>query len=584
MTAPVVTECPATSFDDLIGVACPQCNKVFPDDHEKGCGILWPMSGGRMITEKPPQDATKPNGIAVREPIPNHGPCAYCSKDVVHAYPWWTAKPGTPGSKPLHEDCKPLYEARDQVGTNFGDCAVCGKSVIYEAPKQPWYAHDPSKPSGAGNPLHDECQSKWDSQSIRITIHDKANPPSPPQAPPGTQRQPLLEKSFPEVPAGYELNAYGELTKQKSQEMQEADTSLKVIQAKSRITRALSEAVQEYGILAPDQGAFDDFGKAIAMLQNVALEGRDFARDGHLQGETRTIPVEMKRPEGPSVFIGRPYCGEVDDGPAAACYAYLHLNPDSPLRITVERQQSSALCYGFNRCWAAMFCHARFPFDYFLLQHQDIEPEGPWADILVDECEKGDFDVMTVYSPLKDDRGVTSTAYGSVEQDWEIARRVTIIEKEKMLPETATIEDFVKILGREGITGTPAMLANTGLMLIRCKEKRIQINPNAGWRMGPFSVGLPEDKRGMWPWCFPGFRMHDRINFSEGFAKAEFIPEDWDSGRWFARHGIRVGVTRRINLRHFGQAGYSNLWDKGQTHDEAFMNRLARLKEEAAKK
>lgn len=37
--------------------------------------------------------------------VPNHGLCAECGIDVVHAYPWWTSNPDKPGAKPLHDSC-----------------------------------------------------------------------------------------------------------------------------------------------------------------------------------------------------------------------------------------------------------------------------------------------------------------------------------------------------------------------------------------------------------------------------------------------------------------------------------------------
>lgn len=36
---------------------------------------------------------------------PDRGACAVCGELVYHAYPWWTAKPGTPGASPMHEKC-----------------------------------------------------------------------------------------------------------------------------------------------------------------------------------------------------------------------------------------------------------------------------------------------------------------------------------------------------------------------------------------------------------------------------------------------------------------------------------------------
>jgi hypothetical protein len=50
--------------------------------------------GGDIATVVEPDD---------RE-VPNHGPCAYCGRPVIHHYPWFTANPYR-GGRPLHDEC-----------------------------------------------------------------------------------------------------------------------------------------------------------------------------------------------------------------------------------------------------------------------------------------------------------------------------------------------------------------------------------------------------------------------------------------------------------------------------------------------
>lgn len=455
-------------------------------------------------------------------------------------------------------------------GIDYGPCALCGRQVVLALPARPWFSNDPDAVDGIGKPLHDACQASWENISIRVKpmadVPKKIGEPLLPHHPTPVSKPPVVTDAA-------HLDAYGQPTSGRQQETE----GLRALQAKAKIAKALGEATQEFAFVSPDQATFDDFARALGLLQQVALNGKDAQRDKPFFSETRSVamPVPVV---GPKVFVGRPYCGEVDDGPAVSVYSYPMLHPDSVLQITLERQHSSALCYGFNKCWSGMFSHAKFPFDWFVLHHQDIEPEGPWIDILIEEALKGGYDVMTALSPLKDDRGLTSTAYGSMEHDWDRVRRITLIEKDTMLPQTFGIEELVKVLGTEGIRGTPCFLNNTGVMAIRLKEKRLQISRSADCRVGPFAIGLKDDRRGVWPWCFPGFRMHDRIDFSPGYCAAEFISEDWDMGRWCARHGLKVGATSRIDLGHYGRSCYRNRWDKGQTHDEAFMQHARKQK------
>lgn len=549
-TAPM--PCQDTHYTDLIGVACPECAHVFPNDHARGCKILWPFNGARMTTPKPekPRIRVGHDGLCLCD-------CSVeCPLGRIGSMPRCSAQELTAAGVEIEQR---------QFDRTRPDAEALAKSLgKTQAEHQP----DARNPFAPGSGEH----RAW--EAGRASQQPKPSPIAAAVTDVKRFGDDGLHPDYSELGEEcMEQSAYGDapLDKTKSAELQSADTSLRALQARARIAQSLGEAAQAYGDIAPSQEEFDDFGRALGMLQEIAVNGKNVERDTPLAGQTRTASFQAQS-TGPSVFLGRPFCGEVDDGAAAAAYSYPSINPQTPLRITLERQHSSALCYVFNRCWAAMFCHKGWPFDYFVLQHQDIEPLGPWLDIGIEELEKGGYDVMTALSPIKDDRGLTSTAYGCMELDWHVVRRITLREKDELLPETFGIKEIGEVLGFDGIPGTPCLLNNTGIMIIKVHPKRLTFNPEN--RIGPFCVGLPEDKRGMWPYCFPGWRMHDRMTWSEGFCKAEFISEDWDNGRWFARHGLNVGCTSRINLGHYGRTKFDNRWDKGQLHDETFFHRL----------
>lgn len=52
--------------------------------------------------------------IAPAAAVPNHGPCAHCGMDVIHAHPLWTVTAKKPGVTPLHDECRAAFEATDE--------------------------------------------------------------------------------------------------------------------------------------------------------------------------------------------------------------------------------------------------------------------------------------------------------------------------------------------------------------------------------------------------------------------------------------------------------------------------------------
>src|SRR5262245_17498739 len=72
----------------------------------------------------------------------------------------------------------------------------------------------------------------------------------------------------------------------------------------------------------------------------------------------------------------------------------------------------SLLASNFNRiwCYALNLVHHGERVDYFAMLHDDIDPEKYWLDKLIDELEAQELDLLSVVVPIKDRRGMTSTA------------------------------------------------------------------------------------------------------------------------------------------------------------------------------
>lgn len=226
------------------------------------------------------------------------------------------------------------------------------------------------------------------------------------------------------------------------------------------------------------------------------------------------------------VLVGMP--GYVTlTGAAAAGLFRCTADPDL---AAVRIHNSSLLAHGFNLLWVeALNGRKRGEYTHFAMQHSDVEPEAGWLDVLLAELDRTGLDVLGVPVPLKDTRGLTSTAVGRADGDpWRPMRRLTLTEVHA-LPETFTSDDV----------GGPLLL-NTGLWVCRL----------GGW------------SERVW------FEINDRIAADpDGEFVALVEPEDWNFSRQLHRLGVRVGATRKVRLTHRGPVPFTNARPWGQELD-----------------
>jgi predicted O-methyltransferase YrrM len=234
------------------------------------------------------------------------------------------------------------------------------------------------------------------------------------------------------------------------------------------------------------------------------------------------------------VFLGMPGYGERTAGAARGFWRSTR-RPDSLVRY--QYNEGSLLAANFNILWCAALNQARSGggVDYFAMQHADIEPEDYWLDKLIEEMEEKELDVLGVVAPIKDAKGVTSTALARPDGDtWRIHCRLTMAEIHR-LPPTFTSEDV----------GHPLLL-NTGLWVCRFDEewaKKVR------------------------------FTINDRIAFNGEQYVAQTEPEDWYFSRLCHELGLRIGCTRKIQLDHRGIATFANthVWGT-QAFDSAYVS------------
>ena len=225
----------------------------------------------------------------------------------------------------------------------------------------------------------------------------------------------------------------------------------------------------------------------------------------------------------------------------ATARAVLHAAPDdSGLVVGVAPTESSLLAENHNTHLALVLnaMDAGHPPDYLAYLHSDVGPEDGWLATMVGALEDHELDVLGAVVPIKDGRGLTSTAVGRLplwENRWHPLRRLTLAEVWALCG-TFTAADA-------GYPGRP-LLVNTGCLLLR---------------VGPWLRNV-------------SFTVGDRVvRQPDGRWRAETEPEDWHFSRRCFELGLRVAATRCVRLLHRGVADYPNdhpwgEWQYDQDH------------------
>jgi hypothetical protein len=220
------------------------------------------------------------------------------------------------------------------------------------------------------------------------------------------------------------------------------------------------------------------------------------------------------------IVLGMPYYGKLTFG-AGRGFWRASRNPG----LKLIWSEGSLLACNMNQLWASAlnWSHQGTRVDYFAMLHDDIGPEDWWLDTLIDELESKQLDVLSVVVPIKDQRGVTSTALRDHDNPWAPYAKLTMDEVYR-LPETFTEDD----------TGS-SLLLNSGCWVAKWDQD----------------------------WCRKvHFEINDRIAFNTAINRyqPQVESEDWFFSRCLQDidMGLRIGATRKISVIHAGGCNFSN--------------------------
>ncbi len=233
----------------------------------------------------------------------------------------------------------------------------------------------------------------------------------------------------------------------------------------------------------------------------------------------------------PNVFLAVPSRGSLVTGTASAL-----LQTGRTRIYAIRLHVSSLLTVTFNTLWCGALNERKHGVTHFVMLHDDVVPlDSGWLDVLMREYAASGADVLSTVVPIKDDRGLTSTAF--LNRSTRRMRRLTMHETVK-LPTTFDAR----------AAGHPecVILPNTGLWVCDITQ--------------PWAERI----------CFT---MSDR-NFKDvdGQWKTKCFGEDWGFGVQLAELGKKVSVTRAVNLVHRGSFDYPNMVGFGTLKEDDSVN------------
>ncbi len=244
------------------------------------------------------------------------------------------------------------------------------------------------------------------------------------------------------------------------------------------------------------------------------------------------------------------------------------LNPNGKYKDSTvaihDDKGGSLLANAFNYHWAnALNLQlSGTKVTHFLMLHDDVVPEDWWVDKLLDDIYATKADLVSVVIPIKDPRGLSSTAINDPNDKWDVLRRLTMSEVYK-LPAVFSGKDCGKYEGDRKIIYIPPDYQSNNYQLLL----------NTGCWIADFTKA----------WRYKvHFEINDCIQFltnrNEHLTQEEAIdestgevrdglvgawttrvrPEDWNFSRQLNKLGCDIRATRNVSIKHIGEMPYPN--------------------------
>jgi hypothetical protein len=234
------------------------------------------------------------------------------------------------------------------------------------------------------------------------------------------------------------------------------------------------------------------------------------------------------------IFLAQPHYGAIDPGAARGFHAWASRRDG--VEVIFADAGGSLLARTFNTLWVhAMASAEKGLITHFAMLHSDIQPGQFWLDTLLEEMASTKADIVSAVVPIRDKRGLTTTAIDNPASRWQPERRLTMHEV-MQLPETFSAHD----LAVAGLNPhNHGLLVNTGCWI--CS----MIRP---WVLGDWTQNKPLQ-----------FTINDRVyKLPNGQWGVDVESEDWYFSREAARWGANIVATRKVTIGHIGQHTYSN--------------------------
>lgn len=258
---------------------------------------------------------------------------------------------------------------------------------------------------------------------------------------------------------------------------------------------------------------------------------------GYVDSLVVILPPAAFTPEKPKKKVilcmpRRPADNGVMDECAVAFYGYTCF--DRSIDIRRGRFASSILPLTFDVCWVhALTEYEKGEATHFAMLHDDVCPRENWLGILLDECDRLAADVVSAVVPLKDQRGLTSTAIDDTGDIWN-PRRLSMKE----------------IYDRDETFTDPAILLNTGCWVADLSKPWTRAE-----RGGVLNIS---------------FHQRNRIIRTPTGWQAQTRSEDWEFSRLVRQNGgTGQYATRKVSLFHeHSQWSNAGVWGTCQSDPE----------------